>query len=146
MLRAVLDANVYVSALLGPDGPPGRIIDRFLREAAFELIVAPSIVEETLRAFSYPKVRKLIRSNVDPALWLEDIVMLAELVSGKYEVSGVCRDPDDDKYLGAAVEGRAAFVVTGDHGFLSIEEHWDVRVVSPRTFLELLGGSSAHMR
>lgn len=139
MLRAVLDANVYVSAIVGPGGPPGRIVDRFLRDAAFELIVTPGIVEETLRALSYPKVRKLVRGEVDPELWLENVVFLAEMVSGEREVSGVCRDPDDDKYLGAALEGRAAFVVTGDQGLLSIEEYGEVRIVSPRGFLSILG-------
>ncbi|MQA91110.1 MAG: putative toxin-antitoxin system toxin component, PIN family [Gemmatimonas sp.] len=139
MLRAVLDANVYVSAVLRPEGPPGRIIDRFLREEAFDLVVAPTIVEETRRVFSYPKLRKLIRGNFDPELWLEDVVLLAEIVSGDYEITGVCPDPDDDKYLGVAVEGRAAFVVTGDQGFLSVEKYRDVRIVSPRAFLELLG-------
>jgi predicted nucleic acid-binding protein len=51
----------------------------------------------------------------------------------------VCADPDDDKYVAAAIEGRAAFVVTGDRQFLSVAEYYGVRFVSPRTFLDLLG-------
>jgi len=38
----------------------------------------------------------------------------------------------------AAVEGRAAFVVTGDPDLLTLEEHAGVRVVSPRQFLDVL--------
>lgn len=33
MLRVVLDANVYVSALIRPQGPPGQIIMRFLENS-----------------------------------------------------------------------------------------------------------------
>ena len=44
---------------------------RFL-ENSFEIVLSPAIVEETVRAFSYPKVRKYIHAGVDPELWFED--------------------------------------------------------------------------
>lgn len=138
MLRVVLDANVYVSALLRPEGPPGRIIGRFLREADFAIVLTPAIVEEVLRAFAYPRVRKLLRTGAQPDLWLEDIAVLADLVMASVEISGVCADPDDDKYIAAAMDGRASMVVTGDRRFLMLIEHNDVRIVSPRAFLDLL--------
>jgi putative PIN family toxin of toxin-antitoxin system len=140
VLRAVLDANVYVSAVIRPEGPPGQIIERFLRDAAFEIVVSSPIVEEVLRALAYPKVRKHIRGNADPELWFEDIVVLAQFIAGEHEVRGVSEDPDDDKYIAAAVEGRAAFVVSGDPHLLGIKQHEGLRFVSPRTFLGLLGG------
>jgi len=140
VLRVVLDANVYVSAIIRPEGPPGRVIERFLRDAAFEIVLSPAIVEETLRALTYAKVRKYVRGTIDPQLWLEDIVVLAELVAGNYEMSAASVDPDDDKYLAAALEGRATLVVTGDPDLLALEEHQGVRIVNPRAFLGLLGG------
>jgi len=136
----VLDANVYVSAIIRPEGPPGRVIERFLRDAAFEIVLSPAIVEETLRALTYAKVRKYVRGTVDPELWFEDIVLLAELVAGDYEMSAASVDSDDDKYLAAALEGRATLVVTGDPDLLALEEHQGVRVVNPRAFLALIGG------
>jgi len=138
MPRAVLDANVYVSAAVRADGPPGQIIEQFLRDAAFEIVVSQAIVDEVLRALAYPKVRKYIRRGLDPELWFEDIVVLAQFVAGEYEVAGVSDDPDDDKYIAAAVEGRAAFVVTGDPDLLALKEHEGIRIVSPRTFLDFL--------
>ncbi len=44
----------------------------------------------------------------------------------------------DDKYIAAAIEGRASFVVSGDPELLDIKEHQGVRIVNPRAFLELL--------
>ena len=140
MLRVVLDANVYVSAIIRPEGPPGRVIERFLRDSAFEIVLSPAIVEETLRALTYAKVRKYVRGTVDPQLWFEDIVLLAEFVAGDYEMSAASVDPDDDKYLAAALEGRATLVVTGDPDLLALEEHRGGRIVNPRAFLGLLGG------
>lgn len=139
MLRAVLDANVYVSAVIRPEGPPGRIIERFLRGTDFEIVLSRAIVEEVLRALAYPKVRRLMRRNADPGLWFEDIVLLADLVTGERALSSICEDPDDDKYIAAASEGRAALVVTGDRGFLALKEYEGIRIVTPREFLDLLG-------
>jgi len=140
VLRVVLDANVYVSAIIRPEGPPGRVIERFLRDAAFEIVLSPAIVEETLRALTYAKVQKYVRGTVDPQLWFEDIVLLAELVAGDDEMRAASADPDDDKYLAAALEGRATRVVTGDPDLLVLKEHQGVRIVNPRAFLGLLGG------
>jgi len=138
VLRAVLDANVYLSACIRPEGPPGQIVERFLRDAAFEIILSVEIVDEVLQALAYPKVRKAARSNVDSELWFEDILVLAHLITGDFKTAGVSKDPDDDKYIAAAIEGRAAFVVTGDPDLLDIGEHEGVRIVNPRAFLDLL--------
>jgi uncharacterized protein len=138
VLRAVLDANVYVSAIVRPEGPPGRIVGPFLRNAAFDLVVSPSIREEVLRSLARRSVRIYIRPGVDAALWFEDVVLLARLVSDDRHVSGVSRDPDDDIYFAAALEGRCAFVVSGDRDLLTVGEYEGVRVVTPRAFLTLL--------
>jgi uncharacterized protein len=137
LLRAVLDANVYVSAILHPAEMPGRLIGRFLREANFELVLSPAIVDEVLRALGYRKVRRLLR-GADAQLWLEDLFILADVVADR-ELSGICDDPDDDKYLAAALEGRASHVVTGDRRFLAVGERAGVAIVTPRAFLDLLG-------
>ena len=138
MPRAVLDANVYISTIIQPGGTPGRLVERFLRDADFEIVLSPAIVDEVMRALAYPKVRELIR-GVDAQLWFEDIVMLADLVVGAQQLSGICDDPDDDKYLAAALEGRAGHVVTGDQAFLAVKEYAGVAIVTPRSFLSLVG-------
>jgi putative PIN family toxin of toxin-antitoxin system len=138
VIRAVLDANVYVSAAVRPEGPPGQIIARFLRGGAFENVMSQPIVDEVLRALGYPKVRKYIRQGLDPELWFEDIVVLSDLVAGDVQCEGVSEDPDDDKYVAAAVDGRAGFLVAGDSDLLDLKEYQGIRIVSPRVFLDIL--------
>jgi putative PIN family toxin of toxin-antitoxin system len=120
-------------------GPPGQIVERFLRDRAFEIVLSAAIIDETLRALAYPKVRKHIRANVDANLWFEDVVVLAHLVADADDAPAVSVDADDDKYLAAAIEGRATLVVSGDPDLLAIKEHQGVRIVTPRVFLDLLG-------
>ena len=93
-----------------------------------------------MRALNYSKVRKYIRPCLDPELWFEDIVVLSHLVAGEHEFAGARKDPDDDKYIAAAVEGGASFVVSGDPDLLTLKEHEGIRIVSPRAFLDLLDG------
>ena len=111
-----------------------------MREDSFEIVLSLAIIEETVRTFGYPKVRKYIHAGVDPALWFEDVILLAQFVAGDYELEGVSEDADDDKYFAAAVEGRATLIVTGDPDLLTVKEYRDIRVVTPRAFLDLLSG------
>lgn len=137
MLRAVLDANVFVSAYVRPEGPPGQIVERLLKDAAFEVVLSAAIVDEVLEALAYPKILKSARTKVEPGLWFEDVVVLAQFVTD-HEIGGVSRDRDDDKYIAAAIEGRASFVVSGDPDLLDIKAHAGIRIVNPRAFLDLL--------
>jgi predicted nucleic acid-binding protein len=54
VLRVVLDANVFVSAYINPEGTPGQIIQSFLRHGSFELVLFEPIIEEVLEALAYP--------------------------------------------------------------------------------------------
>ena len=138
MLRVVLDANVFVSAYTKPDGSPGHIIQTFLRDGGFELILTEAIIDEVLEALSYPKVQRAGRSKLDPALWFEDLVALADCVTDDSDMRRIRTDPDDDKYLAGAIEGRAELIVTGDRDLLQLREHEGIQIVTPHSFLDRL--------
>jgi hypothetical protein len=135
LARAVLDANVLISAAIRPSGPPGRIVTALLTRDAFDLILSPAIVAEVERALRLAKVRKYLREPDVVLLWLADIVALADRVEDTGRVKGVCRDPADDSVLGAAVEGRASAIVTGDDDLLALGEFEGVVILTPRAFL-----------
>jgi predicted nucleic acid-binding protein len=50
----------------------------------------------------------------------------------------VCSDPDDDKFLEAAIAAAADYLVSGDKALLNVEFHYEVEVVRPSRFLKLL--------
>jgi uncharacterized protein len=50
----------------------------------------------------------------------------------------VCRDKDDDVVLATAVSGHAKIIVTGDKDLLVLKRFREIRILSPRQFLELL--------
>jgi len=139
VLRAVLDANVLVSALIRPKGPPGQVVVRLLRDRAFTLVTSAAILTEVRRSLAYPRVRKhLIASDDDLDLWVASLALVGEPVEGRLRIAAVAEDPEDDKYIAAALEGRAQFIVTGDTHLLALKTYEGVRMVTPRVFLGLL--------
>lgn len=141
MLRGVLDANVLVSALIRPQGPPGRILASLIEAQAFELVASASIFEELRRCLAYPRVRRrIVATDEELDLWIAALDLIAESTEGTLEVLAVVSDPDDDKYLVAALEGRVQFLVTGDAHLLELQTYEGVQIVTPSAFLRLLTG------
>ena len=138
MVRALLDANVLISAAIRPSGPPGQILTALLASQAFELVLSPAIILEVETALEMPKVRKYLREPDEVRRWLADLVVVADLVQDMGSVTGVCRDPADDVVLAAALEGRADMIVTGDADLLTLGEYVRVGIVTSRAFLELI--------
>jgi uncharacterized protein len=138
LFRAVLDANVFVSAATRPEGPPGQLLRLFLQDGVFELVISPAIADEIATSLTTPAVRKCMRATVDTRQWLESILMLADVVEDGVLPSPVSEDPDDDKSLHAAASGRASVVVSGDKHLLSLGDYDGIRILTPRAFLAVL--------
>jgi hypothetical protein len=135
--RAVLDTNVFVSGLISPTGKPAAIL-RALRLGRFTVVSSPPINEEIIEVLNRPRLRD--RYGLGDRIFDVSFILweVAELVIDLPDVR-VCRDPDDDKFLAAAVGGRADYLVTGDVGdLLHLHKYKDVTIVSPREFASVL--------
>jgi putative PIN family toxin of toxin-antitoxin system len=137
-VRALLDADVLISASIRPSGTPGLIIAALLSRDAFELLLSPSVIGEVEAALKLPKIQKYLADPDAALLWLADLAALADLADDTGRAKGVCRDPEHDAVLSAAIEGRADVIVTGDADLLELEEHEGIAIVTPRAFLELI--------
>jgi len=128
-----------ISAVIQPKGASGRILRSLLERNTFELVVSPSILAELRRALSYPTVRKYIKtSDEELDLWVVSIELIAQPADGNLRIDAVAADPDDNKYIEAAVEGLAQFVVTGDKHLLSLKSYENIRIITPRVFVDLI--------
>jgi uncharacterized protein len=131
-VRAVLDANVIVSAALSRDGVPARLIERWLH-GEFELIVSPQLLEEVERALAYPKVARRLDDD-SAARLLALLIQLAEHVPDP-AATGQTRSRDrGDDYLVALASSTRATLVTGDAHLLELAG--SMPIVSPRAFLD----------
>ena len=132
-MRAVLDANVLIAALLSPSGTPARILARWLA-GDFELVVSARVLAELDRALAYPNLRARIAPE-DAAEFVAFLRSTAVLASDPPAPPRRSPAPGDD-YLLALAEGEKAVVVSGDQHLLELADQFPVR--SPRDFLEVL--------
>jgi len=119
-VRAVLDPNVIISALLSPAGAPARILRAWVA-GAFELIASPALLAELGRALAYPKLRERIPAREARAVvaWLR---ATAVVVADPREPRSIrSRDPGDD-YLIALAEREHAVLVSGDEHLLALSD------------------------
>jgi uncharacterized protein len=130
-VRAVVDVNVLISAVLSARGPSAEIL-RSTRDGEFELIVSELLIAELDRALAHPKIRKRIPSEKATA-YLSWVRGHGALADDPVEPPPM-RSPDpDDDYLLALAVSRRAFLVTGDQHLLGIRA--DLPILTPAQFL-----------
>jgi len=135
-VRAILDPNVIISALLSRGGTPAKVLRAWL-EGRFDLIVSPLLLEELERALAYPKLSERIKAEKAAGLidWLRREAIRvddpAEPPTSRSE------DPGDDYLLALAETARAA-LVSGDRHLLALSD--ELPVLTPREFLSTVGG------
>lgn len=65
---------------------------------------------------------------------VETIRYFAEFVEPEEDINAVDDDPDDDKFLEAALAGNVDYLVSGDQHLLTLSSFRGVNIVTPRVF------------
>lgn len=116
-MRVVLDTNQLVAALLRP--PELATFLMAWESARFTVVASPALINEYRHVLAYPEIASLIypelRQTFETHL-IHDI----ELVNPP-ELPRLCRDPDDDKVIAAAIYGLADFILTIDQDLMAPE-------------------------
>lgn len=136
-MRAVLDTNVVVSALLW-GGTPERLIQAAI-DGALELATSPALIEELREVLARPPLASRLtqeRMRAEQAVSL--YARLATQVSPLAIEKIVTADPDDDEVLACAIAARADLVVSGDRHLIALETHRGIRILTPALALEII--------
>ena len=137
-MRVVLDANVYVSAMVNAQGNPQRIMACWER-GEFEVLVSAPIIDEVGRVLRYPRIVK--RHQQGEAAIERFLALLASeavVVEPSEKLEVVKEDESDNRYLECAIEGRARAIVSGDGHLPALGEYGGVMIVAPAAFVMLL--------
>ncbi|MEK7729899.1 MAG: putative toxin-antitoxin system toxin component, PIN family [candidate division KSB1 bacterium] len=128
-MRAVIDTNVFLSALINRSGAPSKLRRRWL-DGQFVLVTSEPV------EFEYADV--LLHSPVVPASDVFDLLDEINCLSLVVSVAGtlaVCKDTDDDIFLETAIAGSADFLVTKNLKHFPRKAYQNVRIVTVATFL-----------
>jgi uncharacterized protein len=133
MTRVVIDTNVFVSALLQPQGPPAQVLMVALARQNVRLCVSADIYAEYEEVIRRPRflrtedeISAALRTIREDALWVKPSLRIT-----------ACSDPDDDMFLECAQASQAHFLVTGNTKHFP--SRWeDTKIVTARQFLDIL--------
>lgn len=131
--KAIVDTNVVISGIFWK-GAPLEIL-RAWQKQRFRLAVSLPILDEYRRVLE-EMTRKRSSAVLDSIL--EVIELHSEIVEPARFAKTVCSDPDDDKFLEAAIAANADYVVSGDTALLKLKNYQRVQIVRPAQFLKLL--------
>ena len=129
-MKAVFDANIFVSALAIPGGQAERAIDLVI-DARVNLCISKEIIYEVLGVLAQ-KSSKGPEELARTAVFLSE---LAELVVPRKKLA-VLDDEPDNRILECAVTGHADVIVTGDRAMLNLKKYKEIRILSLRQFLD----------
>jgi len=131
-MRAVLDTNVVVSAMLTPGGTCSRIIDLW-DDGLMEVLMTEQVEQEYQRVLHNTALH-ITRRSIGSLL--ARVREFAQFVSPDTSAPRL-PDPDDTAFLECALGGLAHCIVTGNRKHFPAKACRGVRVVSPAEFLEL---------
>ena len=136
--KAVLDTNVWVSALLW-GGKPATVI-KAAEESRVDVFASEEIVGEISQVLNYPKIAKVYQlEGLLHSELIETVLKVVKFVEVTKKVSVVVEHTADDKFIECALAAKADYIVSGDKHLLKVGSYKKTRIVSVSDFLQIVG-------
>jgi uncharacterized protein len=129
--RVVADTNVIVSRLILPESTSAQAIRRVELESV--LLFSDATMIELADVLARARFDRYI-SRENRQRFILDLCGLVEFVPVIQTVRE-CRDPEDDKILEVALNGRADVIITGDEDLLALHPWREIAIVTPAEYL-----------
>ena len=133
MIRAVLDTNVIISALLF-EGTANRFVPLW-KKHRFWLVVSKEIIKEYLGVLAYPKfdlsaeeIKSIAANELLPFVHPVRVTEIRPVIQ---------EDPSDDMFLACALAGKCQYLVSGDRHLLALKRYHRTSIISVAAFLNL---------
>jgi len=135
-VKVVLDTNVLISALMYPEGIPGRIVVAWI-EAQFEVVFSLEQLAEIGRVLAYPKIRRILQWD-DQRIeqFIKQLYVRADVIELSSTTIEMPRDPNDAHILATLVLAEADLLVTGDADLLALRDRYPIE--TPAEFAQRL--------
>lgn len=131
-MRAVLDTNVFLSGIHWA-GASSKVLKAWFL-GKFTLISSQEINQELFSQFRDFKIRM---GAEEIHFWESLILEKTVFAIPKTKVNAVKDDPDDNKFIEAALNGKADCIVSQDNHLLKIKEFKGIRIITPEEFITI---------
>ncbi|MBM3309271.1 MAG: putative toxin-antitoxin system toxin component, PIN family [Candidatus Altiarchaeales archaeon] len=136
--RIVLDTNTIVSALLGRDGKPARVLAE-ISKGNFINYVSEDILREVQEVLSRPKI-VFKTSDHERQYLVNFITYFSEIITPKKKLRVMTEDPGDNKILECALEAKAHCIITGDKHLLKLRKYKTTAILDSGEFMGRMAG------
>ncbi|MBS3168079.1 putative toxin-antitoxin system toxin component, PIN family [Candidatus Woesearchaeota archaeon] len=138
MITVVLDTNVVVSGTFWT-GASYQIL-KLVNENKIKIIVSLPILEEYEKIiYSEEILEKTDAYQQAKVNLLQKLLTMAKIVNPKETLFIVKNDPDDNKFIEAAVEGKVDYIISNDKKHLLVLKKFrDIKILSPEEFLKII--------
>ena len=127
-MKIVLDTNVLIAALIAR-GVCHELLEHCVVQHV--LFTSEFILEETQEKL----IEKFGYSAELAAEAVSVLRLRMTVVTPSRLESQICRDPDDDNILAAAVSADCDCIITGDKDLLVLKAYEGIEIFTPRDFL-----------
>jgi len=125
----VLDTNVFIAAYFNQKSASARIIDLCL-ENKHELIFSSRLRKEVRLILKNVKAKREFQKRI------QSLFMNASRIKPTQKIFMVKEDPDDNKFLECALEGKADYLITSDRHLLELGEFAQTKICKPTQFFK----------
>ena len=129
-MKIVVDTNVVISGVFF-GGFPRRILESIVGDE-IQACATAEIVNEYSKVIEEMINRRQGKLNKNI---LAPLISKLQFVEPETKID-ICRDPDDNKFLGCAIDGRALYIVSGDKDLLVLERCDGIEVITAKKFCE----------
>lgn len=135
--RVVLDTNILVSALIFK-GEVSRLV-KLWKTGKIVPVISQATFKEFKEVLAYPKF-SLTMGEIKTIIE-DEILPFFEVIDVREKIGGLCRDPEDDKFLACALSASANYIVSGDKDLCDISRYKSIKIVKVSEFLKMFGSS-----
>ena len=129
-MKIVIDTNVIISGVFF-DGFPRKILTSVVGQKITACATAEIIneYEEIVQEMIERKQGHINQSILTPLIESMEIIEPVTHVE-------ICRDPDDNKFLGCAKDSHSLYIVSGDKDLLVLGKYENIQIVTAKDFCE----------
>jgi len=139
-MRVTLDTNVLISGTFWT-GKSFHILNLII-DGKIQSVLSEDIIQEYRRVASSNKIIYFVeKKKLDLLEAVEKVIQNSIIVVPGQRLDVVKDDPDDNKIIECAVEGRVEFIISQDPHLLNLESYGGIKIVTPKGFLELIDES-----
>ena len=105
-------------------------------EGRVDVVASKEIVDE------YEEIVLRLKQKyprIDTRIPLQELLLKFEIIRVSSDIQA-SRDPDDNKFISCAVDGKCLYIVIGDDDLLSVVNYGDVEILTVAEFLSRLDG------